>query len=496
MRFSKLTLALSILFLTALLLRSLFALIVFGSYDTEAWLILSKIINCGYRLHTSIRYPYPPFWEIFLTILYPLEKIVNIPFYYLIKILPVFTDGLIVIMVYLLSLQQNINKKSALFRCLLYTISTVSILITSFHGQFDSITILFVLIAIYYLQLNNKYDLLISSFFLGMSAVTKPWTVILIPLFLFKIQSIRNKMVYLFSTVSILLLSLIPYLITDYKPFIRDVFLYSSTRDFGLAVVLDYFSINNIKYLGDINTFLIANSYISKLGLISGLFVNYFWIFKKKASLVNSIVITLLVFYSLSTGVGAQYLYWIIPFLLISNVFWFKFYSVFATFAIIASYYWHNTNAFTIIFNPGFLSKGNYVLPWGFSVVAWWSVCLIILTWYILKLKQPKTPILINKNSYKNQIIIFLSLLLFSFSLLVILPKGIMNIYDDRLNNYYVDKLITTSCHLNEINKDSTFTSKIQNLNKNDNKNNRISLISILLLFTLLSLFIPGEKRK
>ncbi len=480
-----------------LLLRSFFALLVFGTNDTEAWLILSKIINCGYKLHTSIRYPYPPFWEIFLLALYPLETIIRVPFYYLIKIPPIIADGFIIIFIYLISLQQNITRKSALFRSLFYTISTVSILITSFHGQFDSITILFVLIAIYYLQLVNKYNLLISAFFLGLSAVTKPWTVILIPLFIFKIKSNQNRIVYLSVAFGVILLSLAPYLIIDSKSFIRDVFFYSSTRDFGLAVLLDYFSINNVKYLESINLFLKANSgQFGKLLLISGLLINYFWVFKNKTSLLNSIVITLLVFYSLSTGIGAQYLFWVLPFLLVSNMFWTKFYSVFAAFAIMASYYWHNTNAFTIILNPGFLNRGSYILPWGISVVGWWVICLGILIWYVLNSKQSKTTILRNYTSYKNQFIILLIVLSLSFSLLLSFPKLTILLYGKSLQNYYVDELITTNCNLHEIGQRSVFTDRIQELVENEKRTNSFSLITILLILTLLSIFIPEGKRK
>ncbi len=492
-------LILGLIILISLVIRSFFGILVFGTNDTEAWLILAKVLSCGYRLHTFIRYPYPPLWEIFIWLLYPLEKATQIPFYYLIKIPPIIADAIIIYLIYLISLQLGSSHKNALYRSLFYAFSSVSILITSFHGQFDSITLLFVLFSIYLAQTNKFKHLLLSAMSLGVSAVSKPWTIIFIPIFVFRIKGTLNKFIYLLTSIGIIIFSLVPYLITDAKPFIRDIFLYGSTRDLGLAVLLDYFTMNKIKYLENISLMLNANHPIGKLLIIIALLAGYFFCIKKKVSIVNSTVILLLIFYSVSTGIGAQYLYWIFPLLLLSNGFMVKFYSVFATIAMIASYYWHNTNAFTIVVNPSIFTKGSFSPPWGLSVTLWWFICLLILIRYLTnwsKYSEFNKKYIARINLTK--VVIFSFVVIIIAFLLLILQGKVLSLADkNKLEDLTTENLTTHKCNTNSIFDNTLMEPKIklsQGVVKNDVGSVKISLMLILQLFTLGSLLIPVKK--
>ncbi len=496
---SRDSLLLGLIILISLVVRSFFGILVFGTNDTEAWLILAKVMDCGYRLHTFIRYPYPPLWETFIRAFYPLEKFTQIPYYYLIKIPPIIADALIIYLIYLIALQLGYSRKNALYRSLFYAISSVSLLITSFHGQFDSITLFFVLLAIYLLQTNKVNYQLLSAVSLGLSAVSKPWTVILIPLFAMRVKGVIGKLTYLLLTGVVIGLSLIPYLILDPGPFIRDIFLYGSTRDLGLAVLLDYFSINKIRYFESISNILSVTHPVGKLSIIIGLLSGYFFCIRKKISPISSTVIILLVFYSVSTGVGAQYLYWIIPLLLLSSGFMAKFYSVFATVAIIASYYWHNTNAFTVVVDPSIFIKGKFFPPWGASVTVWWFVCILILIYYLINWSKFQEITKYVSTINLSKVVYYCMFIIISGFILLLIAGKLITLTDkNKLTDLTTENLITNECSLSSIFNNTVMGTKVRLSQEEVNSNvlfpYKISLVSVLLVFTLVSLFVPTEK--
>jgi len=272
--------------------------------------------------------PYPPLWIFYEAFSAFLSKYLNFPFVYIEK-LPILLSDIGIF--YLLG-KLTKDKGSFVF----YLFNPVVIFTGSILGQFDPIVIFFLFLA--YVFFIKKKSLVRSGFFLSLSICLKTYPIIMVPLFLSKINRLKGKIIFTFSSLALFVFITIHPLLTDFKN-IQETYLgYKGAADFGwlgsiktISALISGTSINFTPINNNLSFFLDISKYCFIIFYLILLQKNI----KVKKNLLHMIVQTFLLFYIIIGGVGVQYFFWIIPFLLIYDKKQIKIYSVLSSLAMI-----------------------------------------------------------------------------------------------------------------------------------------------------------------
>ena len=196
----------------------------------------------------------------------------------------------------------------------LYAVHPVSILVTGFHGQFDAIALLFVLLALAALG-RGRGDL--SALSLAVAIATKSFPVLLVPFLAFAGEtSWRKAARFVALSLGPVALLLLPFAVADLGALRRELFAYSGIADFGWTGLL-----RGITWLatGDLlrseARFWPLTATVSKvlfLGAWCGLLVSI-----RRGTLrlspEQACLAVLLAFQVFYGSLSAQYLLWVVP---------------------------------------------------------------------------------------------------------------------------------------------------------------------------------------
>jgi hypothetical protein len=196
----------------------------------------------------------------------------------------------------------------------IYAAHPVSILVTGFHGQFDAIALLFVLLG---LAAHRRGRRDVSALWLAAAIATKSFPVLLVPfLALAGRESWRGALRYVALALAPVALLLVPFAIADLGALRRELLAYSGIADFGWTGL-----VRGITWLatGDLPRsearFWPLASTMSKvlfLGAWTGLLaaVHKGWLRLSPERACLAVLLCFQVFYG---SLSAQYLLWVVP---------------------------------------------------------------------------------------------------------------------------------------------------------------------------------------
>lgn len=318
-----------------------------SSQDLVSFLTSGNAILKKEHFYPSLYFPFFPYLGA-LSLL--LSRFFN-PLIFLKVVVSLFDVG-IVYLIYLLSNNSNL--------ALIYALNPPSIITTSIHGQFDSIPLFFLLLGIYLFQ--KKLNLL-SVLVLSFAIYTKTWPILFIyPLFRLSKNKFSFIFIFIFPLLSLLLHSYI------FKIPVKDIFLpIKNYRGlFGVWGISNILTILNILFFAKINSAFIPA--VRRISLMVCLFFSFVYTFKNP---IKGIFILMLFFFVFTPTFGAQWLSWIIPFLILEKPKFFK------PFFIISTIYL----GLTFYINVSALPK-NFVHTWESAVSAigfcTWAIILLI----------------------------------------------------------------------------------------------------------------------
>lgn len=285
----------------SLLLRLILAFSFFGSIDVDYAYEVTDIFKRGGNVYQeSQQYHLSPFWLYLFGSLRKLADCLALPFFFLDKLPAIFAD--LGIGLFLLSVTN-------LARAALFSFNPITILVSSYHGNFDSLFLLPVLLAWYFFQKKDTFinKIFLSAIFLGIAVMIKSVPIILLPLFLINLKSWRNRFYYLIlATLPFILISF-PYLITSPRIFLlRNLAHKPNWAIFGPSLFLSNF-------LPRTSLEPLAKPLLALFLLISYLF----FYFSPKRPLSLGILFVLLTFFVSSFYSALQYFLWPLPFLLL-----------------------------------------------------------------------------------------------------------------------------------------------------------------------------------
>jgi len=145
-RINKIHLLILGAFCFGLALRLVLAYFLFGNTDQHNYQIVVEIMERGGNIYAEqAPYPYSPIWANMLFVLNKLASVSHIPFHFAVRGFLSLIDLANALLIGLIAVHQTpqTSKKSSL----IYWLNPSVILIVGFHGQFDNLALLPLLIA-------------------------------------------------------------------------------------------------------------------------------------------------------------------------------------------------------------------------------------------------------------------------------------------------------------------------------------------------------------
>src|SRR4030042_6271635 len=318
-----------------------------------------------------------------------------IRFHQVLRIWPSLADLFIGGLIYKFLIKKKIKPLKASLWTVFFVLNPISIMISTLHGQLDSIPTLLILLSIYFMQFGiKKQKLYLSSLLIGFAFAIKPNPILLLPFLVFFNKLNRDRLKYLVISFIPLTLFLIPFLKNSYPTIISKLVSYSGVYDFGYAAILRslWYQHNASYWL----PFDIQFAQISKITFLIGYLFVVLALIKSKDLIKTSLTIFLL-FYAFYFGVSAQYFIWALPFAIIERDKITVPFTLFCTIALIGFYLFFSTSiilgslASFKAFQSEMISIYFFVNLFLWLLVIYWFIAIIIN--YITKDYSKYSPI-------------------------------------------------------------------------------------------------------
>jgi hypothetical protein len=259
-------------------------------------------------------YPYAPLWVWIEAGCGFLARRSSMSFAVLVKLPIVAADVAIVVLLARVGRRHGLG----LLPAWAYAVHPVSLLVTGFHGQFDALPLLFVLLCLDWHE-QARYGA--SGLALAAAIGWKPFPVLLVPVLAATVPP-RSRLRFALLATAPVALTLIPFALHDLSALRRELMGYAGVADFGWIGVL-----RGVRFL---TTGVLARSeaahwpVLVSIGrwLFVGAFVLLAVAVGARRLVLGRYAIALavfLAFLSLYGAVSAQYLLWVVPFGLLSG---------------------------------------------------------------------------------------------------------------------------------------------------------------------------------
>jgi hypothetical protein len=339
-----------------------------GNFDQLSYELVSEIMTRGGNVYAeTYRYNYSPVWAYILSFLNQLASFSHLQFHFVIRSFLTLVDVLIAIFVGLICSRLGFADARVGFS--LYLLNPVAILLIGFHGQFENLAMLPLLIATYmYSRQPNtppwKWIWLLGT----ISLLIKHITVFGVWMLFQYTTTIRRAAIMFLVSVLVFMAAFLPFLPEGASGIVRNVFMYQAVASWGLARWLPKLLIMTVFYECMILSPFIAKKYLS--------------LSQARSMEFSGVALLALIF-----GIGKQY--FIIPIIFGSIFFsnWYWIYTFVATCCLFGSY---ALSHFSIIDNP--LSSAFWNIVWlaalGWLLSYFWNTKKFIMRYIQIILKS------------------------------------------------------------------------------------------------------------
>jgi len=327
-----------------------------GNYDVGWFTVTADTALAGNNVYTTIgKYNYSPVWFLVLAGLRKVQlHIPGITFAFMIRFFGCVVD--LASLAFLMLIARS-ERLPVIRTATLFYLNPVSFLLTGYHGQFENLAVLMILVGLFaYLRLRHKAVLGTALLWIfataGMIIKHNIFYELIICLNT-AVKRYRVKAALFVVSVCIFLATFLPYWSTGSKGIINNVFLYSS--GYGhIYGIMSLFNFPPIKYV-----------------FIAGLFG--FGLFLKGKDIIRNCLMGMLFFLIFTTGIAIQYFVLPIALGVLRLSKGFLLYSLVTTLFLLGDI-------------------DNVYVP-GFHMLGWNVVWLSVMYWFILELKRRKETV-------------------------------------------------------------------------------------------------------
>ena len=300
--------------------------------DMANSLEVAQTVLAGKNAYQETRLaPNPPPWLYHQAAALYLSQKTTLPHPFFVKIPIILADSAIAILLFLLLGRTNLAFKTAL----LWALSPLSIFITAFQGQFDSMPLLMILLALYFFPRH----LSLSAIMLGLGIALKEFPVLLLPFFLFKLKNYPQKMIFIILSLAPVALLMAPFLYLSPSGVSANILSYSGAPDQGfMGLVRGFLWLNQGQAFIPLPQLLPLISFSKFVYLALLALLTLFSFRHRSLSQSRFFSLTFLLFITVFGGVSTQYLLWALPFLLLLSFKKAFLYSLFSSLAALSYY--------------------------------------------------------------------------------------------------------------------------------------------------------------
>jgi hypothetical protein len=307
------------------------------NFDIQSFNILGNLFINGEDIYSSPlvegRHPYLPLMIYWIGLAQKISLSIGQPYELVYRLLPIAADVGICLLLFKLIKSSNIDVA---FRCaLLFAINPVSVFVSAYQGQFDSVIILFMLMAVS----SVSYSAWKTGIWMGLAILAKSWPVLALPSILTGFHSLQKKILVLFLVLLIPSIGVVLYAFI-FKSDIQVILSNALSYNRGLGVWGYTYFLRLVWILKPELEFIF--SWIVENGRFFTLFgLGIVWFWRARHETPAAGILTILVsFLALTHAFAIQYLVWLIPFAIIDdNNRWLNIYTVTAYFYMVLVYF-------------------------------------------------------------------------------------------------------------------------------------------------------------
>ena len=331
----------------AVLIRVVPAGLFYGTSDVWAWEQLATLLLDGENFYATRLHNWPPLWIYLSAGLWLLHVASGLPFAFLVKLPPIGADACIAVLLYRAGLRQGWGSREATLAGLAYALNPISILISGFHGQFDSLMVACAFLAWYGWEFwPGRARLLGSGLALGLGVWFKTVPLLLLPVFLPRLVTWRDRLIYSALAVGPAGLGTLPYLLLWPGDVSKHFVGYASWfAQWGYPVawmLVEFVQEGAVPppapHPDYVSPPLRLMHVLGRWVLLAALGVAWWYTRYRGFGALRSVLVTFTGLYFATSGFGMQYLLWIVPFALAARERWLGPYTFTASIALLAYY--------------------------------------------------------------------------------------------------------------------------------------------------------------
>ena len=288
-----------------------------AGYDIESYGIVGNLVLSREDVYaspeTTNRHPYLPLQMYWMGLAVWLANATGAPFVKIVRLAPIVADVGIAVLLFN-RFRQFTSPKDALYGGLLYAINPVPVLVSAYHGQFDAIPALFLLLAI----LTLKRSPLSAGGWLGLGILNKSWPVLAVPSLFVTITGWRERYRFLGGVALAPLISVGVYLLL-FKGQVWTVLGRALGYNWGVGVwgYTYFFRLLSLLDPGLAGPFAWLVRYSRYLTLAA---LGLVWLLRARKEPPEASVLTVLVaFFAATHAFSIQYLMWVVPFAVLNR---------------------------------------------------------------------------------------------------------------------------------------------------------------------------------
>ena len=288
------------------------ALPVGASFDVASYQIVGSLLLQGQDVYTAPeaqqRHPYLPLQMYWMALAQRASQVTGLSFVGLVRLAPVAADVAIAVLLYAWFSRRRMAG-AALLAGLAYALNPLPVFVSAYHGQFDSIPALCILLSLFFLDRSPAG----AGFWLGLGILNKSWPALALPSLLQGAPGWRRKALLLGVAGIVPLAGLALYLAL-FDASLLDVIRRAVSYNHGVgAWGYTYFIVTlafTFPALLSLGTFLVNLGRPATLVLL-GL---AWWRSARRQTPQASLLTVLVVFLAVTHAFSIQYLMWVVPF--------------------------------------------------------------------------------------------------------------------------------------------------------------------------------------
>lgn len=313
-----------------------------AGYDIQSFQLVANARLAGEEVYNSAaiwRHPYLPFQMYLIGFSMRLARWTEWPFVVWVKLPAILADMGICTAVYYGGYQLTKSRITSLSMAMVYALNPIPVLVAAYHGQFDAIPVLFILLA--WILWERHPNKLLAAVALGLGILNKTWPIIIWPVFILRLWQNQRRQLLPFILVSLG----IPTVVTAAYILIAQPVKLNPMLGRALTHTGPdgYWGWSSLLAVAKLHGLVDASLYGSLLGLRRHLIVlaGATAVFlTHRTSIPKAILVTLLAVFAVTAGMGIQWIMWIVPFAILTQQWrWLRWYTFGGTFFILAQLY-------------------------------------------------------------------------------------------------------------------------------------------------------------